>query len=237
MSAKASALKEMRAILDSVINSGFAITPQYVMSCECDEITEVLSTETSQTRAGIRHLMANPTVATLARSDRLTGLAKQWLGGVAIPFRATLFEKSSKTNWLIPWHQDTALPLMGRFEATGWGPWSEKAGATYAHAPTWALSRIIALRVHLDASNADNGALRVMPGSHTQGVLDDQSVREYASAHGEIECLSPRGGIIAMRPLLIHSSSKARSFEPRRVLHIEYADSLDLADGIQLAVV
>jgi hypothetical protein len=42
--------------------------------------------------------------------------------------------------------------------------------------------------------------------------------------------------VLAMRPLLIHSSSKARAPEPRRVLHIEYADSLDLAEGIRLAV-
>jgi hypothetical protein len=39
-----------------------------------------------------------------------------------------------------------------------------------------------------------------------------------------------------MRPLLIHASSKVLSDEPRRVLHIEYADSLDLADGIRLAL-
>jgi hypothetical protein len=39
-----------------------------------------------------------------------------------------------------------------------------------------------------------------------------------------------------MRPLLIHSSSKAREGAPRRVLHIEYADSLDVGDGIRLAV-
>jgi hypothetical protein len=39
-----------------------------------------------------------------------------------------------------------------------------------------------------------------------------------------------------MRPLLIHASSKAQTAEPRRVLHIEYADSLELMPGIQLAV-
>ena len=149
----------------------------------------------------------------------------------------TLFEKSSRTNWLTPWHQDTALPLTTRFDSTGWGPWSQKAGTIYAHAPTWALSRIVALRVHLDSSGADNGPLRVMPGSHRQGVLSDQSVLKYVSSHKEVACLTGRGGVIAMRPLLIHSSSKALSVEPRRVLHIEYSDSLDLGDEIRLAVV
>lgn len=191
----------------------------------------------SRSRAGIRHLMANPTVAALASSDRLIEQAKEWLGGAAVPFRATLFEKSRRTNWLIPWHQDTAIPLTRRFDAAGWGPWSEKAGAIYSHAPAWALARVIALRVHLDTSHADNGPLRVVPGSHLGGVLTDRSVLEYASTHEQVECLSPRGGVIAMRPLLIHSSSKAQSSEVRRVLHLEYADSLDLGGGIQLAVV
>jgi hypothetical protein len=44
-----------------------------------------------------------------------------------------------------------------------------------------------------------------------------------------------------MRPLLIHSSSKVQNAAPRRVLHIEYCDSLDLSfdvnHGIRLAIV
>ena len=135
------------------------------------------------------------------------------------------------------WHQDTALPLACRFEAAGWGPWSEKAGVLYAHAPAWALSRIVALRVHLDASARENGPLRVVPGSHEAGVLTDKEVFAYVRDHSQVECLAQRGGVLAMRPLLIHSSSKARASAPRRVLHIEYADSLDLEPGIRLAVV
>jgi ectoine hydroxylase-related dioxygenase (phytanoyl-CoA dioxygenase family) len=205
---------------------------------ECVTIAEALSTgEVLRSRAGARHLMRSPAVAALANSGSLMELAREWLGSVAIPFRATLFEKSGETNWLIPWHQDTALPLAKRFESKDWGPWSEKAGVVYAHAPSSALSRIVALRVHLDSSDAGNGPLRVIPGSHGCGVLSDEGVREYVATHQEVTCLTQRGGVIAMRPLLIHSSSKAQTYEPRRVLHIEYADSLDVAGGGRLAVV
>jgi hypothetical protein len=217
---------------------GYAITDHCLTMRDCDNIVEALSAgSVLRSRAGARHLMACPTVAALANSSQLLGLASGWFGGPAIPFRATLFEKSGRTNWLIPWHQDTALPLTKRFDSPDWGPWSEKAGITYAHAPAWALSRIVALRIHLDSSSADNGPLRVIPGSHRQGVLSDPSVLEYVSAYKEVACLTGRGGVIAMRPLLIHSSSKAQSTEPRRVLHIEYSDSLDLGDAIRLAVV
>lgn len=83
----------------------------------------------------------------------------------------------------------------------------------------------------------NNGPLRVLPGSHALGLLSDDDVHRYASTHADVACLTARGGVVAMRPLLIHSSSKARNGDPRRVLHIEYADSLDFGNGIELAVV
>jgi ectoine hydroxylase-related dioxygenase (phytanoyl-CoA dioxygenase family) len=219
------------------IDLGYSITEGCLTNHECDKIVEALSSDgVLRSRAGARHLMINPVAATLARSARLVELSQEWLGNIAIPFRATLFEKTPTTNWLITWHQDTALPLTRRFEAQGWGPWSRKECVTYAHAPACALSRVVALRVHLDGSNEDNGPLRVMPGSHKSGVLTDAAVLEWVSTHQEVTCLTQRGGVIAMRPLLIHSSSKTRSVEPRRVLHIEYADSLDLGCACELAV-
>ena len=105
-----------------MLDDGYEITPCCLTDFECVTLVEALSTRSSsRSRAGIRHLMADPAVAALARSDRLTGLAKRWLGGVAVPFRATLFEKSSRANWLIPWHQDTELPLKTKFDSAGWG--------------------------------------------------------------------------------------------------------------------
>lgn len=220
------------------IDSGYAIQPSALSNAECDALIDALSDESVQrSRAGARGLMANPAVAALATDSRLIAIARETLGQGATPFRATLFEKSNRTNWLIPWHQDTALPLASSFDAPGWGPWSEKARALHSIAPTWALSRVIALRVHLDASTAMNGPLRVVPGSHAAGVLTSDGILDYVSKHDQVECLTPRGGVLAMRPLLIHSSSKVQSADPRRVLHIEYSDSLDLSPGIRLAIV
>jgi ectoine hydroxylase-related dioxygenase (phytanoyl-CoA dioxygenase family) len=111
-----------------------------------------------------------------------------------------------------------------------------KAGILYAQAPAWALSRVLALRTHHDASTSENGPLRVIPGTHLGGVLGDDEILDLARTRENVEALVLRGGILAMRPLLIHSSSKARSAEPRRVLHFEYADALDLAPGLQLTI-
>ena len=196
---------------------------------EVDDLLAALASA-SRSRAGARHLMALPAVAALARDRRLVRLA----GGV--PYRATLFDKSVRSNWQVVWHQDTELPLERRFEAAGWGPWSMKAGLAYAHAPTWALDRIVALRLHLDDSGPDNGPLRVLEGSQARGVLSDEEVVELARSGEAAEIHARRGGVVVMHPLLVHASSKAASSRPRRVLHLEYADRLDLGGGARLAI-
>lgn len=216
---------------------GYWVEESILSPDECAALINGLAHSTARRgRAGQRHLMAEVAVATLAYSKRLCQIAQKALGNCAIPYRATLFEKAGYANWLVVWHQDTALPLKTKNEDPSWGPWSVKDGINYAHAPTWALARIIALRVHLDASTNENGPLRVIPESHLAGVLTDEEVRQYAQATPSIECPVPLGGVLAMRPLLIHASSKARTAAPRRVLHIEYTDAFQLAENVQLAI-
>ena len=134
---------------------------------------------------------------------------------------ATLFDKSPVSNWLVVWHQDTALPLRVRREIPGWGPWSLKDGVNYGHAPASALEQVLALRLHLDDSVAENGPLRVLPGTQTLGVLSDEALHSLSTQIASVDCLVTRGGVLAMRPLVVHASSKSHSTAPRRVLHIE----------------
>jgi ectoine hydroxylase-related dioxygenase (phytanoyl-CoA dioxygenase family) len=117
-----------------------------------------------------------------------------------------------------------------------WGPWSTKAGILYAHAPASALEQVVALRVSLDDSSSTNGPLRVLPGSHTAGVLTSLEIERLARETPAIDCLTRRGGVVAMRPLTVHASSKALDHQQRRVLHIEYAATVHLGPGIELAV-
>ncbi len=180
--------------------------------------------------------MADPAVASLASDPRLHDIAAGVLGRSARPFRATLFDKSATSNWLVSWHQDSALPLRARTDAPGWTAWSVKAGVIHAHAPAEALAHIVALRVHLDDSGEDNGPLRVLPGTQAHGVLGEDELRALAASVRPRECTMDAGGVLAMSPLLVHASSKARDGAPRRVLHIEYASSLQMGAGLELAV-
>ena len=187
-----------------------------------------------RTRAGARHILGCPAVARLAQDSRLIDLASEWLDAAAIPFKATLIDKGPDANWLVAWHQDTALPMSEYRESAGWGPWSEKSGVTYAHAPARALERVVALRIHIDDSIADNGPLRVLPGTHSLGVLSDVQIRELALQVQPMSCTIAAGGVIIMRPLIIHASSKLNSQMPRRVLHLEYTTTLSVEPGLLL---
>ena len=218
----------------SSLDDGFAVVSG-VLSChETDSLGRKLACATPQrSRAGARHLLAVPAITELAKDSRLMQLAASVLGCEPLPFGATLFDKSPEANWLVAWHQDTALPFVERREVPGWGPWSKKAGVDYALAPAAALSRIVALRVHLDDSTSDNGPLRVLPGTHKSGVLSDEQIRQCARSIDAVVCTVERGGVVVMRPLLVHASSKVIAEASRRVLHLEYA-ACAMFDGLQL---
>jgi hypothetical protein len=140
------------------LEDGFDIVEDVVSLSEIETLTGRLAASgVARSRAGARHLMNHPAVWAVATDPRMLAIARLFVDNSAVPYRATLFDKSSVQNWLVPWHQDTALPIRERHELTGWGRWSRKAGVTYAHAPASALSRIVALRLHLDDSLADNG--------------------------------------------------------------------------------
>jgi ectoine hydroxylase-related dioxygenase (phytanoyl-CoA dioxygenase family) len=219
----------------AIASEGAAIVEDILSAKEVQQFADALANEpVHRSRAGIRHALQMPSVATIARDCRLLSLAQEVLGPEALPFRATLFDKSPNSNWLVVWHQDTALPLRRKSPAPGWGPWSTKDGVIYAHAPAHPLSQILALRLHLDDCTAENGPLRCLPATHTHGVLSDGQIEKFVRRVEPVEFLLPAGSVMGMRPLMIHASSKSRSDNPRRVLHIEYS-AVESFDGLELA--
>jgi ectoine hydroxylase-related dioxygenase (phytanoyl-CoA dioxygenase family) len=213
---------------------GFSIIDNVLSLRECELLAKTI--RNADGRAGARNLMSSPAVASLAYDSRMLQLATQALGTHALPFRATLFDKSSGANWHVLWHQDRALPLLKRVECNEWGPWSWKSGVLYALAPAWALERVVALRLHIDASIETNGPLRVIPGSHRNGVINAMQISDMVRDIPAHPCIVGRGGVLAMQPLLLHSSPKMSRDKPRRVLHIEYTNRFDFGNGLRLGV-
>ena len=210
---------------------GFTIVEAVLDGTEVAELARALETSDLDWSlgAGARDLMNHRAVSAVAVDPRLFAIARRFLGASAVPYKATLFDKSPARNWLVTWHQDTALPLWNA-AIFRWGPWSIKSGITYAHAPATALSRVVALRLHFDDSREKRAAAGASWNA-ALGVLSDADTARLVREIPPVDCFVPSGGIVAMRPLILHASSKAEADPPRRVLHIEYVDSLDLGEA------
>jgi Phytanoyl-CoA dioxygenase (PhyH) len=172
-------------------------------------------TSPMRSKAALRQAMRVGSVRGIAPSRQLRDWAREVLGPHAFAFRATLLGKSPNSNWLVVWHPDTALPMRRRIDVTGWALWSTKQGIAYAHAPHSVLSRVHALRVHLDDSTPENGLLRVLPQTHKLGLSGDDRIHEVAGQMAPVECPVSKSSVVGMRPRLAPASSKSRS-EMRR---------------------
>jgi len=136
--------------------------------------------------------------------------------------QCTLFDKNPDRNWLVTLHQDLSIPVRQRIDSDACSGWSTKDGMLFVQPPVEVLESLVAIRVHLDASTSENGPLRIVPGSHRHGRLDDAGEARARAAAAEAEVLVGRGGVIAMSPLVLHASSKSRGPAPRRVLHFVF---------------
>ena len=174
----------------------------------------------------------SPTVEALVRKGSFSHLAQEVLGPNCFAVRAIFFNKIEKANWHVPWHQDIGIPLRERGEVPGFSAFTRKDGILHANAPTAVLENLLILRLHIDACTAANGAMRLIPASHLQGRLPEHAIVSISTPEAQPELSA--GGILRLRPLLLHASAHNRSDAPRRVVHIEYA-AHNLPGGLEWA--
>lgn len=153
------------------------------------------------------------------------------VGADALLVRSLFFDKIAAANWNVPWHQDRTITVRSRIETAGFGPWTIKAGMPHVQPPDSVLEEMISLRIHLDDTDESSGALKVIPGSHRFGRLSPVRVKELTESPG-IPCVAPRGSVLVMRPLLLHSSSSCAKPTHRRVVHLEFAGTV-LPGGLE----
>jgi hypothetical protein len=176
--------------------------------------------------ACVRHLRDHSGVfRDLARSSEILGLLPH---SDLQPVRSILFDKTPSENWPVAWHQDLTICTRAETPCDGYGPWSCKDGIPHVQPPVELLASMVTVRIHLDPTGGENGALRVIPGSHLHGRLSPESIAEFTGGGAHTcECLP--GDVLLMSPLILHSSKRSARPDRRRILHFEYAppDALD----------
>lgn len=219
---------------DALDRDGFAVVPEVVDLATVDALVDAINLagpldsvlRREQDVYGMRDLLrAIPEVRRLAGSSALLDLVESVLGPGAFAVRGLLFDKTMTANWSVPWHQDLTITVRSRINAPGFGPWNVKAGIPHVRPPVEVLEGMLTIRVHLDDCEAEQGPLRVLRGSHREGKLAAEATRDWLEREPAVSCLVPKGGVVIMRPLLLHASSAATEPGRRRVIHLEYASS------------
>ncbi len=213
---------------------GFAIVPNCVAPGVVDElISHIIRSDSTASQALVRRrgkvfAMRNlvdviPAVSEVFRQPVIRALLRATVGEHPYLVRSILFDKTAAANWHVSWHQDLSIAVRERVDVAGYGPWSTKAGAVHVQPPCTVLEAMLTLRISLDEGGADQGALRVLPGSHRHGRLGQSEIERMVQSLSAITCGVSAGGAVLMKPLLLHSSRPAVAALHRRVLHFELA--------------
>ena len=222
----------------SIDKDGFELVPGALTAAEIDALSDAVAgkavahAQRKQSTFGGRNLLDVQEIATLA--NRLKAIVAQHVPNPR-PVRALFFDKTPDANWPVLWHQDLTIAVDRRIEKTGWGPWSTKAGVVHVEPPVQILERMLAVRLHIDESDTNNGPLRVLPGTHRLGRLRRERIADLRNEVQEVACTAPIGAALLMRPLLLHASSPAQTPSHRRVVQIEYAPADALPEPLEWA--
>ena len=223
----------------AIETAGFAIVEGVLSRATVDHLLTSLKhiddTGSVRKRGGVfavRNLLdVSLEVREWAHSETIRALIEPVLGDRFFPVRGILFDKIPNANWKVPWHQDVTIAVQERVEAEGFGPWSIKAGVLHVQPLAEVLEHMISVRLHLDNCGEENGALRVIPGSHLQGRIPEEEIPAMRETP-EVVCAVGVGGALLMRPLLLHASSPSRVLGHRRVVHLDFA-SVQLPNGMR----
>lgn len=137
----------------------------------------------------------------LARDPRLLDVMQDLIGPDIKLFRDALMMKPPRHGSAKPYHQDSAY---------------------------WQIDPpdLISVWMALDDATLENGCMRVLPGSHTIGVLPHQHLQDYQVDEATLDTsrevavpLKP-GGCLFFHSLLLHATAPNPSRHPRRSMII-----------------
>jgi hypothetical protein len=218
--------------IDQLLSAdGYALLRNFLSDKETDDLTERVS-QLGDGYAGNRRLLDMPWCAHLGERVRMDRRLQELLAIESRTIQCTLFVKSAARNWLVALHQDLSIPVAERVDSPACSGWSQKEGNLFVQPPIVVLEQIVAIRLHLDDCDEQNGGLRVVPRSHRLGRLNAGEALRARDENGEVSVPMTRGGAIVMKPLLLHASSKATIHSPRRVLHFVFGPQT-LPEGLR----
>lgn len=223
---------QVTTVANQVAQNGFAIIPDIYSVTEVASIISTINavdTEKDTFRRSadlfaIRQFLKEvPGIVPLIFNSKLRQLITGLFGPDYFVVKSIYFDKPETSNWYVAYHQDLTISVDKKIYSEGFGPWTVKQGQFAVQPPLEILEDNSTLRVHLDDTTRDNGALKIIAGSHNKGISRPQDI-DWAT-ETETICEVPAGGVMLMKPLLMHSSARTTDNRRRRVIHIEMSRS------------
>ncbi|MBO6184876.1 MAG: phytanoyl-CoA dioxygenase family protein [Chryseobacterium sp.] len=224
----------MRKIVEHkniIADKGFSIISNVFSTEEIRKISDVIqnidtSKETfrkSEDLFAIRQFLKEiPEVKDLIFNDNLKEIIKDIFGGKYFVVKSIYFDKPEKSNWYVAYHQDLTISVDKKVQLDNFGPWTTKQNQFAVQPPLEILENIFTIRIHLDDTDENNGALKVVPKSHAKGIYRPETIDWNVET--ENICSVEKGGLMIMKPLLLHGSNRTTNGKKRRVIHIEFSD-------------
>jgi len=171
----------------------------------------------------IRQLVKNvPKLKEYLFNKKLLTLMPELFSANYFLTKAIYFDKPNKSNWFVGYHQDLSISVDQKTDSKIYVNWVDRKEGVYGvQPPIHILEDSITVRIHLDDTDKNNGALRVIPKSHKKGILRLDSTK--IDQNIEQVCEVKRGGIMLMKPLLLHASNRTTNGKQRRVIHLEFS--------------
>lgn len=211
--------------------NGFTVINNIFSDKEIERISEVIQNidtlkETfrkSEDLFAIRQFLKEvPDVKDLIFNKNLKTIIKEIFGDNYFVVKSIYFDKPEKSNWYVAYHQDLTISVDKKIDLENFGPWTTKQNQFAVQPPLDILENIFTIRIHLDETDENNGALKVVPKSHAKGIYRPETIDWNVET--ENICNVEKGGIMIMKPLLLHGSNRTTNGKKRRVIHIEFSN-------------
>lgn len=220
---------------------GFVIINGIYTKAEIDEMISTIShadvsgatfSKSANVFAIRQFLKELPQTLPIVFNERLNELIKSILGENFFVVKSIYFDKPEHSNWFVSYHQDLTISVNKKTTLEGYQYWTNKGLQFNVQPPLEILNGIYTIRIHLDDTTEKNGALKVITGSHNKGIYRAETI-DWEKEQEAI-CNVDKGGVMLMRPLLMHASNRTTNANRRRVIHIECCNKM-LPSGLKWA--
>lgn len=220
--------------IEAIDSEGFTIINAVYNKAEIEKLISVIEKKTDsnsknptfrQTKdlfAIRQFLIEIPEALDAIFNEKLRQIIKTNFGKGYFLTKSIYFDKPEESNWFVAYHQDLTISVNKKVKLENFQNWTIKQNQFAVQPPSQILENNFTIRIHLDKTTKENGALKVVNKSHLKGI--DRIENLQLNLDSESFCEVKNGGIMIMKPLLFHASNKTTNSERRRVIHIEFSN-------------